>query len=118
MESTRGGHSAAQGRAPSTTEAARPGLWIIDPTAGVRPEGPQVGASLGGTAAWTEVALFSNSKPNASSLLRGLGNRLKDHWGLDGVHLVSKPVSAVAADEVMLDWLAQRFRMVLLGVGD
>ena len=75
--------------------AARPAaggsLRIVDPTFGVRPDESDVDVEAGGTADWTEVALFSNSKPNATELLRGVGERLQAHWDLPEVGFASKP---------------------------
>ena len=58
--------------APGRRPAGACGSWI--PTFGVRPDESDVGVQAGGTADWTEVALFSNSKPNATELLRGVGS--------------------------------------------
>jgi thioredoxin reductase (NADPH) len=96
----------------------RPGLRIVDPTAGVAPADTDAETHAGGTAAWTEVALFSNSKPNATELLRGVGERLQAHWDLPELGFASKPNASEAADKDMIDWLSQRYKMVLVAVGD
>ena len=72
----------------------------------------------GGTADWTEVALFSNSKPNATELLRGVGERLQAHWDLPELGFASKPNASAAADKDIIDWLSQRYKMVVVAVGD
>ena len=84
----------------------------------MRPEESDVAVQAGGTADWTEVALFSNSKPNATELLRGVGERLQAHWDLPGVAFASKPNASAAADKDMIDWLLQRYKMVVVAVGD
>jgi len=99
--------------------AAAGSLRIVDPTYGLPPEddaGPLEAA--GGTATWTDVALFTNSKPNATELLRGLGERLQAHWELPELGFAAKESASVAADEDTIDWLSQRFKMVLVAVGD
>ena len=94
------------------------GLWIVDPTFGALPAEAEVEVADGGTADWTEVALFSNSKPNATELLRGVGERLQAHWELPELAFASKPNASEAADKDTIDWLAQRYKMVLVAVGD
>ncbi len=94
------------------------GLRIVDPTFGVLPAQGDDEVEGGGTADWTEVALFSNSKPNATELLRGVGERLQAHWELPELGFASKPSASEAADKDTIDWLAQRYKMVLVAVGD
>jgi thioredoxin reductase (NADPH) len=110
----------AAGEAAVAALAASAGsLRIVDPTHGVLPEddaGP-VGAA-GSTATWTDVALFTNSKPNATELLRGLGARLQAHWALPELGFAAKDSASVPADPDQIDWLSQRFKMVLVAVGD
>ena len=94
------------------------GLRIVDPTFGVLPDDADVQVQAGGTAAWTEVALFSNSKPNATELLRGVGERLQAHWDLAELGFASKDNASAAADKDTIDWLSQRYKMVVVAVGD
>jgi thioredoxin reductase (NADPH) len=101
--------------------AVRPtggGLRIVDPTFGLPAEAEDAQGLAGGTAEWTEVAIFSNSKPNATELLRGVGERLRAHWELPEIGFASKPSASEAADKDTIDWLAQRYKMVLVAVGD
>ncbi|MDK3258491.1 NAD(P)/FAD-dependent oxidoreductase [Blastococcus capsensis] len=98
--------------------AGGPGLRIVDPTFGVQPADSAAEAQAGGTADWSEVALFSNSKPNATELLRGVGERLQEHWELPELGFASKPNASAAADKDVIDWLSQRYKMVLVAVGD
>lgn len=98
-------------------------LRIVDPTFGVLPDdtrgdGQVRSATAWSATAWTEVALFSNSKPNATELLRGLGERLQAHWKLPELRFASKANASEAADRDTIDWLAERFKMVLVAVGD
>ena len=114
----------ADGAAAGTAavQALRPargrGLRIVDPTHGVQPDGAAAEERTGGTADWSEVALFSNSKPNATELLRGVGERLQEHWDLAEIGFASKPNASAPADKDVIDWLSQRFKMVLVAVGD
>jgi thioredoxin reductase (NADPH) len=94
-------------------------LRVVDPTYGVLPEddaGPL--EATGSSATWTDVALFTNSKPNATELLRGLGARLQAHWQLPELGFAAKDSASVPADPDQIDWLSQRFKMVLVAVGD
>lgn len=113
---------AAAGKAALAAVAAvRPagvGLRIVDPTFGVLPADSDVEVQVGGTADWTEVALFTNSKPNATELLRGVGERLQAHWDLSGLGFASKDNASAAADKDTIDWLSQRYKMVVVAVGD
>ncbi|MCZ2859935.1 NAD(P)/FAD-dependent oxidoreductase [Blastococcus sp. VKM Ac-2987] len=113
-----GGIAAGEAAAAAVRPAAGPGLRIVDPTAGVEPAGTDAEEHASGTAEWTEVALFSNSKPNATELLRGVGERLQAHWELPELGFASKPNASAAADKDVIDWLSQRYKMVLVAVGD
>ena len=98
--------------------AAGTGLRIVDPTFGVLPDEADVAVHAGGTADWTEVALFTNSKPNATELLRGVGERLQAHWDLAELGFASKDNASAGADKDTIDWLSQRYKMVVVAVGD
>ena len=110
--------AAAGEAAVAAVRPAGGGLWIVDPTFGVQPADAEAAPLSGGSADWTEVALFSNSKPNATELLRGVGERLQAHWDLPEIGFASKPNASKAADKDTIDWLAERFKMVLVAVGD
>jgi thioredoxin reductase (NADPH) len=112
------GEAAGRAAVESLRPATGPGLRIVDPTFGIRPDDADPGAQAGGTADWSEVALFSNSKPNATELLRGVGERLQAHWELPEIGFASKPNASAAADKDVIDWLSQRYKMVLVAVGD
>ncbi|MGY1723469.1 FAD-dependent oxidoreductase [Blastococcus sp. SYSU DS0533] len=108
---------AAAGSPPEGPAAGR-GLRVVDPTYGVPAAEAEGAVAVGGSADWTEVALFSNSKPNATELLRGVGGRLQEHWALPELGFASKPNASAAADKDVIDWLAQRYKVVLVAVGD
>jgi thioredoxin reductase (NADPH) len=112
------GAAAGEAAAAALRPASGPGLRIVDPTFGVLPDDAAAEVQARGTADWTEVAIFSNSKPNATELLRGVGERLQAHWDLAELGFASKPSASEAADKDTIDWLAQRFKMVLVAVGD
>ena len=112
------GAAAGEAAVAALRPAAGSGLRIVDPTFGVRPDEADVAVRAGGTADWTEVAIFSNSKPNATELLRGVGERLQAHWDLPEVGFASKPNASAAADKDVIDWLSQRYKMVVVAVGD
>ncbi|TFV63834.1 FAD-binding protein [Geodermatophilus sp. DF01-2] len=109
----------AAGEAAAQALAATAGsLRIVDPTYGLPPEEDDAAVVAGSTATWTDVALFTNSKPNATELLRGLGGRLQAHWELPELGFAAKDNASVPADKDTIDWLSQRFKMVLVAVGD
>ncbi|SNR55704.1 thioredoxin reductase (NADPH) [Blastococcus mobilis] len=112
------GVAAGQAAVAALRPVTGPSLTIVDPTSGVLPAEEEAGSLAGGTAGWTQVALFSNSKPNATELLQGMGERLKEHWQLADLGFASKPNASTAADKDTIDWLAQCYRMVLVAVGD
>jgi thioredoxin reductase (NADPH) len=94
-------------------------LRVVDPTHGLPPEDDAADtAPPASTATWTDVALFTNSKPNATELLRGLGERLQAHWELRELGFAAKESASVPAEKDQIDWLAERFKMVLVAVGD
>jgi thioredoxin reductase (NADPH) len=109
----------AAGEAAVAALAATAGsLRIVDPTYGVLPDLDAAPVGAGSTATWTDVALFTNSKPNATELLRGLGERLQAHWALPELGFAAKESASVPAEKDTIDWLSQRFKMVLVAVGD
>ena len=111
------GAAAGEAAAAALRPAGR-GLRIVDPTFGTRPADAELDVGAGGTADWTEVALFTNSKPNATELLRGVGERLQAHWDLPELGFASKDNASAAADKDTIDWLSQRYKMVVVAVGD
>jgi thioredoxin reductase (NADPH) len=112
------GQAAGEAAAAALASAAG-SLRIVDPTFGLLPEDDAADAALpASTASWTDVALFTNSKPNATELLRGLGERLQAHWELPELGFAAKQSASVAAEKDTIDWLSQRFKMVLVAVGD
>ena len=110
----------AAGEAAVAALAAGAGsLRVVDPTHGLSSEDDaDAVVATASTATWTDVALFTNSKPNATELLRGLGDRLQAHWELPELGFAAKDSASVAADPDQIDWLSQRFKMVLVAVGD
>jgi thioredoxin reductase (NADPH) len=112
------GRAAGEAAAAALATAAG-SLRIVDPTYGLPPEEEAADAALpASTATWTDVALFTNSKPNATELLRGLGERLQAHWALPELGFAAKESASVPAEKDTIDWLSQRFKMVLVAVGD
>ncbi|TFV74435.1 pyridine nucleotide-disulfide oxidoreductase [Blastococcus sp. CT_GayMR19] len=112
------GQAAVAALRPAGGGPAGGGLRIVDPTFGVLPDDADVEVRAGGTADWTQVALFTNSKPNATELLRGVGERLQAHWDLRDLGFASKDNASAAADKDTIDWLSQNYKMVVVAVGD
>jgi hypothetical protein len=92
-------------------------MRIIDPTFGTSPSEEPV-AVAGGRAPAGTFCLFSNSKPGANELLRGVAHRLEAERGFSGIAFASKPSASVPADSTVIDRLAAQYRTVLLATGD
>lgn len=92
-------------------------MRIIDPTCGTRAEEHRAEVTLR-RAAPEELCLFSNSKPGVAELFDGIARRLVGEHGLAGIGRMSKPAASVPAAGETLDRLAERYRSVVLAVGD
>ncbi len=92
-------------------------MRIVDPTYGTGAE--ELAAGVAGDAAPAgTLCLFSNSKPGATDLLRGIGDRLVAERGFGDVGFASKPNAAAGAQTDVLDHLAQQYRMAVVAIGD
>ncbi|SFM81641.1 thioredoxin reductase (NADPH) [Pseudonocardia ammonioxydans] len=92
-------------------------MRIIDPTYGTPSEEASTAVAGDRPPAGT-LCLFSNSKPGASDLLRGVGDQLGAERGILDVGFAAKPNAAAGADEDQLDHLAARYRMAVVAIGD
>jgi thioredoxin reductase (NADPH) len=93
-------------------------MQIIDPTYGKPGSGTGQPAATAPDWRHDPMCLFSNSKPNADDLLRGIGPRLGAALGRGDIAFERKKNAAMPADPDMLDWLARQYRVVVLAVGD
>lgn len=93
-------------------------MRIYNPTYGVVPDAQDAPAEVSRTAPAGSIGLYSNSKPNASELLRQIAKNVERELGTPEAGFVSKPNAAVAGDAETYDWLAERYRFVLLASGD
>lgn len=93
-------------------------MRIVNPTFG-RPE--LVDDSLAHfrvTPGTETICVFSNSKPNATDLLKGMAQRIEEAAEVREIGFISKPNAAVAGEEETFDWLAERYQMAVLATGD
>jgi thioredoxin reductase (NADPH) len=93
-------------------------MRIVNPTFG-RPE--LVDDSLAHfrvTPGTETICVFSNSKPNATDLLKGMAQRIEEAAEVPEIGFISKPNAAVAGEEETFDWLAERYQMAVLATGD
>lgn len=98
-------------------------MRIVNPTYGQRSSAStldDVEQVQGAAPDWSElsIGLLSNAKPNANELLQGIANRLVSSHVVAGSELVAKPNSATPAPPDTIDYLAQRYQLVLAGTGD
>ena len=93
-------------------------MRIVNPTFG-RPERVDDALAHFSVTAGTEmICVFSNSKPNATDLLKGMAQRIEKAAGDPEIGFVSKPNAAVAGEGETFDWLAERYQMAVLATGD
>jgi hypothetical protein len=92
-------------------------LRIVDPTYGTPVEEELPGPVRNGEAAGV-LCLFSNSKPGANELLTGVGQRLAKERGFADIGFAAKPNAAAGADTVIIDHLAEQYRMAVVAIGD
>ncbi len=92
-------------------------MRIVDPTYGV-PAVEEVAADAADGAPAGTLCLFSNSKPGATDLLRGVADRLGAERGFSDVGFASKPNAAAGANADVLDHLAAQYRMAVVAIGD
>lgn len=92
-------------------------MRIVDPTHGT-PADEEAAAVAGDAAPAGTLCLFSNSKPGATDLLRGVADRLVAEHGFGDVGFASKPNAAAGAQTDVLDHLAAQYRMAIVAIGD
>ncbi|HZZ52313.1 MAG TPA: hypothetical protein VFE65_35905 [Pseudonocardia sp.] len=92
-------------------------MRIVNPSFGI-PEPVEVPAAARQGVAADALCLFSNSKPNATELLRGVAERLEAERGFEHIGFSSKPAASVPAEGETLDRLSERYRMAIVAIGD
>jgi hypothetical protein len=90
---------------------------IVDPTYGL-PEDVEVVSVSRDRIPQDALCLFSNSKPGADELLKGIGRRLTAERGIDGIGFAAKPAASVPAASETIDHLAEQYRMAVVAIGD
>ncbi len=90
-------------------------MLIIDPTQGRESLGSKAEHAGDSQRLDGRVCLFSNSKPNAAELLRGVAAGVPE---LHGAPLLAKRYSALPAPAELLEQIADEYDAALVGVGD
>jgi thioredoxin reductase (NADPH) len=92
-------------------------MRIVNPSFGI-PESVRPATVARDGVAEDALCLFSNSKPNATELLRGVAERLSAERGFEHIGFGSKPAASVPAEAETLDRLSERYRMAIVAIGD
>jgi thioredoxin reductase (NADPH) len=92
-------------------------MRIVNPSFGIPEQAEATVVTRDGVAS-DSLCLFSNSKPNATELLRGVAERLTAERGFEHIGFGSKPAASVPADAETLDRLSERYRMAIVALGD
>jgi hypothetical protein len=97
--------------------AASKTFYVLHPI-----EGPEVGsvaslASRDGSLAGRKLLLLDNGKPNSDKILRRIGAKLKEEYGML-VEFEKKPSHSAPLPAAQLDDHIGRFHYVLTGIGD
>lgn len=92
-------------------------MRIVDPSYGVAAD-EEVAAPAADAAPAGTLCLFSNSKPGATELLRGVADRLGAERGIADIGFASKPNAASGAGTDVLDHLAAQYRTAVVAIGD
>jgi hypothetical protein len=93
-------------------------MRIVNPTFGVaREERTAVERPLANWLA-DPIIFFSNSKPNAKELMAGLREKLSTIRDVTNVDFVAKPSAGVPAPLEMIEAVASRYRIAILGSAD
>ncbi len=93
-------------------------MRIVNPTFGIATVTEETVAES--KVDWTNdpIVLFSNNKPNAQPLMEGVRNRLSAIRRVDNVDFTAKPSSSQPASPAIINDIARKYRIAVLGLGD
>jgi len=94
-------------------------MRIVNPTFGTRTE--EKGAAAKATSVdWMNdpIILFSNSKPNVKEIMEALRQKLSALRNVDQVDFIAKNAAGVPAPTEMIEAIAGKYRIALLGSAD
>jgi hypothetical protein len=95
-------------------------MRIVNPNFGLSQEEGTTAGSAGSRVNWLQdpIVFFSNSKPNIKELMDGLRSKLSTLRKSEGVDFIAKPSAGVAAPAEMMDLVASKYRIAILGSAD
>lgn len=93
-------------------------VWILSPREEEVPQPPTLFAQRPDHLSGLDVVLLGNAKLNVDVVLRELGRRLVDDYGVGSVTYLEKEVAGKPADRALLAIVRARAGAVLTGVGD
>jgi hypothetical protein len=64
------------------------------------------------------IIMFSNNKPNARELFEGMRERLGTIRRIDNVDFISKPSASQPASPAIINDIARKYRIAVVGLGD
>ncbi len=99
------------------TESTVQELWVLDPTTGPEPVKAEM-APRPGTLDGKVLGLLDNSKFNAGRLLDLVAEILAREFKLAGIVKKRKPDASRGAPQEVLDDLAEKCNVAVVGVGD
>lgn len=107
---------------PSEVTSEHVAVRIVNPAYGFSPQADELPAARrpGGTVSGAppQLALFSNSKPNADHLLRRVADGLAEAGVISSYDLLAKPQASIPATQDVLGRISRDYRVALLAVAD
>lgn len=94
-------------------------MRIINPTFGIKDEDKVVSNAVGPVNWYKDpIILFSNNKPNIKELFEGLKLKLATVRNVDEVDFIAKDSAGVPAPMPMIEEVAAKYKIALLGSAD
>ena len=94
-------------------------MRIVNPTFGISTE-EKSAARETASVDWLKdpIILFSNSKPNVKEIMEALKSKLSAMRSVDNVDFIAKNAAGVPAPADMIEAIAGKYRIALLGSAD
>ncbi len=94
-------------------------MRIVNPTFGLVPQEKRV-VRKQAAVDWSKdpIIFFSNSKPNFKELAEGLRLKLAQLRQGGGIDFIAKPAAGVPATAEMIESVASKYRIAILGSAD
>lgn len=94
-------------------------MRIVNPTFGTAAENMSA-ARKTASVDWMKdpIILFSNSKPNVKEIMEALKSKLSAIRNVDNIDFIAKNAAGVPAPAEMIEAIAGKYRIALLGSAD